>query len=204
MQIKEELVDNKIYLFRGESRNSAQSNYHHKNRMPFKSRYYSYEIYDGIYAFGDVVCYELLDDSRLLDYDDSVEQFCEDYDLIDYESQYAQRAYGVSSLSRLKEYGGSIKVDYHDLYHIRQLIATEFLETKMANRYDGIVWYEWDDEPEYQVQIWNNNIVRKLTYPQAKRLIARMIELHPEIADDLKYISTGDDFDFDAKFILKK
>jgi len=41
--------------------------------MPFTSRYYSYEIFDGIYAFGDVVCYELLDDSKLFDYNDSTE-----------------------------------------------------------------------------------------------------------------------------------
>lgn len=201
--IKEEVVDNKTYLFRGESRRDFQKNYHHRNKMPFTSRYYAFEIYEDIYMFGDVVCYELLDDKKLFDYDDSVEQFCEDYDLIDYESQYTKKAYGVSSLSELKEYGGDKTVDYHDLYHVRQLIATEYLETHLKNKYDGIIWYEWDDTPEQQVQIWNNDIVRKLTHAQAKKLIARMVELNPERADDLIYDNPEDSFTWDSKFTLK-
>lgn len=172
--------------------------------MPFTSRYYSYEIFDGIYAFGDVVCYELLDDSKLFDYNDSTEQFCEDYDLIDFQSQYAKKAYGISSLSELEEYGGSKKCDYHDLYHIRQLICTEYLETEMKNQYDGIIWYEWDDNPELQVQIWNNDILRKLTYGQAKKLIARIIEQSPDRAEELRYMSSGDEFDYDSNFTLKR
>ena len=169
------MLDNKQYLFRGESNDSFQSNYSKKFKTNLKSRYYAWEPFDGIYTFGDVVIYELLDDSNLFDYDDSVEQFIEDNNLEDFDSIWLYKIYGIKNLSDSKVED----FDYHDLYHARQLVATEYLENNST--YDGIIWYEWNDTPEAQVQIWNNKILRRLKYKEAKEVNDKLHDINAEV-----------------------
>lgn len=172
-RLNEERIDGKQYLFRGESRN----NYRNKAKTELNSRYFAYEVFEGIGVWGRVAVYELLDDSNILDYDDSVEEFVEEYNLLDVKSPLLKKLYGVESLSELDD-----GRDYHDIYHARQIIATEYLE-KQTN-YDGCVWYEWSDTPEYQVQIWNMNIVRRLPYKEAKEVINKLAETAPDRYSD--------------------
>ena len=182
--LNEAVVNDKTYIFRGESNNNYQSNYSKKNRLPFESRFFAYDIFSEIVLFGDVVVYELLDDSKLWYYDDSVEEFIKDYDLENYEFPELYKVYKIHSLSELTEYGGDIKFDYHDLYHARQLCTISFLEQNYKNKYDGIVWYESWDEPETQLMIWNMNIVRKLRYAEAKQVMSDLKDLFENEYDD--------------------
>ena len=181
--LDEEYVGGKLYIFRGESKNDFQSNYHYRNKFPFTSRYYSYELYDDIYAFGNVVAFEVLDESRLFQYEDSSEEFCNEYDLLDYESKYLKEAYGIDKLSDMSSLGGDVDLDYHDEYHSYQLIATEYLETNMKNKYAGIVWYESNDTPEYQLQIWDSSILRKLKPSEFKNWIREFVKEYPSSKD---------------------
>ena len=190
--LKEVMLDDKQYLFRGESNNSFQSNYSKKFKTNLKSRYYAWEPFDGIYTFGDVVIYELLDDSNLFDYDDSVEQFIEDNNLEDFDSVWLYKIYGVNNLSdpKVEDF------DYHDLYHARQLVATDYLENNST--YDGIIWYEWGDTPESQVQIWNNKILRKLKYKEAKEVNDKLYDINSEV------YSKSDAGFWDKKYTIHK
>lgn len=169
-KLLEEYVDGKTYLFRGESRN----NYHNRAKTGLNSRYYAYEIFDLISAWGDVVIYELLPSANIFEWGESVEDFIEEYNLQDIKSPILKKLYGVDSISEIEE-GRS----YHDLYHSWQIIATIYLETQTD--YDGIVWYEWSDTPEYQVQIWNNSKVRRLPYGEAKKLVDKLAEMNPDM-----------------------
>ena len=168
-KLNEEYIDNKIYLFRGESR----SNYHNRAKTELNSRYYAYEVFDLIGVWGNVSIYELLDSSKIFEYEDSVEAFVEEYNLLDFKSNLLKKLYGVESLSELEE-----SRSYHDIYHARQIIATIYLETQTD--YDGILWYEASDTPEYQYQIWNNNTVRKLPYKEAKEVVNKLADMYGE------------------------
>ena len=192
--IRAESLNNKNYLFRGVSNNKYQSNYSRKANLRFKSRYYANELFDNIMLFGNVAVYELLPTARIWDYDDSVEQFIEDYSLENYEVPELYQVYKIRTLTELQEYGGDKKFDYHDLYHSRQLVAMAYLEDNMAGQYDGILWYEWNDEPNYQPMIWNNSVVRRLSYQEAKEVLLGIEQLQRDlgIEDSIYY---KDDFD---------
>ena len=172
--LKEERLNGKEYIFRGVSRpeSTDQSNYSRKFKTDLSSRYYSYEIFEGIYTFGDVQVFELLDDSNIWHYEDSVEEFISEYDLEDYESKWLYSIYKIHTLAEAEGF------DYHDLYHSQQLVATEYLETH--TNYDGIEWYEAMDTPEIQLQIWNNKIVKKLTTSQARKVIEQLAAEYPD------------------------
>ena len=190
-QLIEELLDGKTYLFRGVSNNKYQSNYSNKAKTDLKSRFYAWEIFDGIYAFGNVQVFELLKDDNILNLDESipVEDFIEEYNLENYKSVWLKKLYGVDCLADITDF------DYHDLYHARQLVATDYLETNTS--YDGVCWYEPNDTPEEQVQIWNSNIVRKLPYKEAKQVISKLAEANPDQYDN------GSDF-WSTKYTLSK
>lgn len=190
-KLVEEFLNGKTYLFRGVSNNKYQSNYSNKVKTDLKSRFYAWEIFDGIYTFGDVQVFELLKDDNILNIDESipVEEFIEEYNLENYKSTWLKKIYGVDSLSEITDF------DYHDLYHARQLVATEYLET--ATSYDGVCWYEPNDTPEEQVQIWNNSIVRKLPYEEAKQVVEKLAEINPDQYDN------GSDL-WTTKYILSK
>ena len=168
--LKEEIIDNKTYLFRGESK----SNYHNRAKTTLNSRYYAFEAFDTIGIWGKVVIYELLNNANILEYEESVEDFVNEYDLTSVKSTLLKKLYGVNSLGELTD-----DRSYHDVYHARQIIATEYLETKTD--YDGCIWYEWSDTPEYQIQIWNNSVVRKLPYKEAREVIDKLGEMYPDI-----------------------
>lgn len=168
--LKEEIIDNKTYLFRGESK----SNYHNRAKTTLNSRYYAFEAFDTIGIWGKVVIYELLNNANILEYEESVEDFVNEYDLTSVKSTLLKKLYGVNSLDELTD-----DRSYHDIYHARQIIATEYLETKTD--YDGCIWYEWSDTPEYQIQIWNNSVVRKLPYKEAREVIDKLGEMYPDI-----------------------
>ena len=192
IQMNEEYVDGTTYLFRGESNNKYQSNYSKKVKLPFKSRFFSYEVFDDIFMFGNVVVYELLNDNRIWDYGDSVEEFIEEFNLVDYEFPELYKVYKIHSLSELQEYGGTVKCDYHDLYHARQLCAIAYLENNYSNKYDGIEFYESSDSPEVQLIIWNLNIVRRLSYSEAKQIIAKLRDHWENELDDYDSIYSLD------------
>lgn len=187
--LKEEIIDNKTYLFRGESK----SNYHNRAKTTLNSRYYAFEAFDMIGIWGKVVIYELSNNANILEYEESVEDFVNEYDLTSVKSTLLKKLYGVNSLDELAE-----DRSYHDVYHARQIIATEYLETKTD--YDGCIWYEWSDTPEYQIQIWNNSVVRKLSYKEARKVIDKLGEMYPEIyaKEDIE------DFWSERYFELKK
>ena len=194
--IRAEIIDDKTYLFRGVSNNKYQSNYSRKANLRFKSRYYAYELFSDIVLFGNVAVYELLPTARIWDYDDSVEQFIEDYSLENYEVPELFQVYKVHTLSELAEYGGDKECDYHDLYHARQIVAMAYLEDEMSSQYDGILWYEWADEPNYQPMIWNNSVVRRLSYREAKEILLSLEQLHTDMGiEDSEYFK-----DFDGKY----
>lgn len=172
-KLNEEYVDGKTYLFRGESKD----NYHNRARTGLNSRYYAYEVFDLIGVWGKVAIYELLDDSNILNYDECVEDFVNEYNLLDMRSDILKKLYGVYSLNELEE-----DRSYHDIYHARQIIATIYLETQTD--YDGCIWYEWSDTPEYQVQIWNNDIIRRVPYKEAKYVIAELAKQSPDLYGD--------------------
>lgn len=172
--IRADALNNKTYLYRGVSNNKYQSNYSRKRKLRFKSRYYAYELFDDIPLYGNIAVYELSPSARIWDYDDSVEEFITDNDLVNYEVPELYQVYKIHALSELQEYGGDKKFDYHDLYHSRQIVAMAYLEDNMANQYDGIIWYEWADEPNYQPMIWNNSVVRRLSYKEAKEVLLAM------------------------------
>lgn len=196
----EQDLDGKVYLFRGESNNDVQSNYSYKHKTRFTSRFYSYEIYDGIYLFGNVVVYELLPKARLWDYDDEVESFISEYHLEDYPVPELKEIYGIDTLSECSEYGGTVNFDYHDLYHSRQIVAIAYLEDNMSNQYDGIIWYEYMDNPEYSLMIWNNDVVRRLSSIEAKEVVEELEKRYPDSLyakdpewDSYKYNLADDD-----------
>lgn len=208
-QLNEEYIEGKTYLFRGESDNRDQSNYSRKANLRFNSRFFSYEIYDGIYMFGNVAVYELLPSARIWQYEEEIEDFINEYDLADYEVPELSKAYRSSTepmtkLSDCTEYGGDIELDYHDLYHAQQIVAMAYLEDEMSGQYDGIVWYQSSDTPEYQLMIWNKNAVRKLSYKEAKAVCKYMEEKYPDSA----YAKDPDwaeiDSDLAYNYILKK
>lgn len=190
--LTEEKLNGKTYLFRGESNDKYQSNYSHKFKTTLNSRYYAFEPFDGIYQFGYVVIYELLNSSNILDYDDSVEEFVDEYDLHDYKSVWLQKIYNVSTLEECKDF------DYHDWYHAYQIVATEYLESQ--TNYDGIIWYESNDTPESQIQIWNKSIVKRLSPKKAKEVLAKLAELYP---DYYKVSDYAGDF-WERKYNLKE
>lgn len=192
--IKAETLNDKTYLFRGVSNNKYQSNYSRKANLRFKSRYYAYELFDGIQGFGNIAVYELLPSAQLWDYEEGVMQFIEDYDLTHYEVPELYQVYKIHTLSELDEFGGDKKFDYHDSYHAWQIVAMAYLEDNMTNQYDGIVWYEWADEPNYQPMIWNNSVVRRLSYQEAKDVLRAMEQVHHDlgIEDSIYY---KDEFD---------
>ena len=181
--ISEEFINNKTYIFRGVStKNSGTSNYSKKFKTDLNSRFYSWEIFDGQYLFGDIQVFELLDDTNILNLGTSipVEEFIEEYNLNDYESAWLYKIYGIKTLnesSKLK--------DYHDLYHAQQLVATDYLENNTD--YDGVCWYEPNDTPEEQIQIWNNNIIRRLSYKEAKQVIEQLKNTNPDMYDNSDY-----------------
>ena len=170
--ITEEIIQGKQYLFRGESNNSYQRNYSKKNKLRFNSRFFGYELFDGIYKFGNVVMYELLPNSRIWDYDVTTQEFVEEFDLQDYKVDELYKIYKIHSLSELYECGGSIHFDLHDSYHAFQLVCIAFLEDNYKNQYDGIIWYEPFDTPETQYMIWNDKAIRKVPYKEAKYLLS--------------------------------
>lgn len=88
-------------------------------------------MFEDIVLFGNVSVYELLDNSKLWDYDGIIEEF----DLINYKFPELYKVYKIHSLSELTEYGGTIKFNYHDLYHSRQLCVISYLEKNYANEY---------------------------------------------------------------------
>ena len=195
--IKAEKLNNKTYLFRGVSNNKYQSNYSRKNNLRFTSRYYAYELYDGIQLFGNIAVYELSPSARLWDYEDGVMQFIEDYDLAHYEVPELYQVYKIHTLSELDEFGGDKEFDYHDSYHAWQIVATAYLEDNMSNQYDGIVWYEWADEPNYQPMIWNNSVVKRLSYQEAKEVLLAIEQLHHDLGlEDSPYYKD----EFDGKY----
>lgn len=195
--IKAETLNDKIYLFRGVSSNKYQSNYSRKSNLRFKSRYYAYELFEGIQGFGNIAVYELEPSAKLWHYEDSVEEFIDEYNLATYEVPELYQVYKINSLSELQEYDGDKKFDYHDLYHARQIVAMAYLEDNMANQYDGIIWYEWADEPNYQPMIWNNSVVRRLSYQEAKEVLLAMEQLHHDLGiEDSMYYKD----EFDGKY----
>lgn len=183
--ITEEQLNNKTYLFRGESNNNYQSNYSKKFKLPFTSRFFAYEVYDDIILFGNVVVYELLSNANIWEYDDDVETFIEEFNLEDYTFPELYKVYKIHSLSELTEYGGIVKFDYHDLYHARQLCAISFLEQNYKNSYDGISWYESNDTPENQLMIWNLDAVKRLSYKEAKDVITALRDFLENELDDI-------------------
>lgn len=192
--IRADVLNNKTYLYRGVSNNRYQSNYSRKFNLRFKSRYYAYELFEGIQGFGNIAVYELEPSAKLWNYEDSVEEFIDEYNLATYEVPELYQVYKIKSLSELQEYNGDKKFDYHDLYHARQIVAMAYLEDNMATQYDGIIWYEWADEPNYQPMIWNNSIVRRLSYQEAKNVLLAMEQLQRDIGieDSIYY---KDEFD---------
>ena len=195
--IKAETLNDKTYLFRGVSSNKYQSNYSRKANLRFKSRYYAYELFEGIQGFGNIAVYELDPSAKLWHYEDSVEEFIDEYNLATYEVPELYQVYKINSLSELQDYDGDKKFDYHDLYHARQIVAMAYLEDNMANQYDGIVWYEWADEPNYQPMIWNNSVVRRLSYQEAKEILLAMEQLHRDLGiEDSVYYKD----EFDGKY----
>lgn len=160
----------KMYIFRGVS----DANYSQQNEVALKSRFFSYEISEYLSKFGNIQVYEVLDSSKIFDYDDSVYEFCEEYDLMDVRSRILRQLYGVDTL---RETDG---MSLHDEYHSYQIVATEYLESHTA--YSGIIWYEWVDDLEYQIQIWDMSILRKLSRAQAEKLISRLAEAYPDSA----------------------
>ena len=142
--------------------------------------------------FGNVVVYELLDDSHIWNYDDCVEEFVEEYDLIDYEFPELYKVYKIHSLSELTEYGGTKRFDYHDLYHARQLCAISYLENNYIDKYDGILFYESLDDPNEQLVIWNTNIVKRLSYQEAKHIINKIKSRYEDEFDDYDSIYSLD------------
>ena len=203
LKINEEYVDSKTYLFRGESNNSYQSNYSNKVKLPFKSRFFSYEVFDDIFMFGDVVVYELLNNSRIWDYGEGVEDFIEEFSLVDYEFPELYKVYKIHSLSELQEYGGTVRCDYHNLYHAQQLCAIGYLENNYSNEYDGIEFYEPQDNPETQLVIWNMNIVRRLSYSEAKQIITKLKDYWENELGDYDSIYSND-WDNKPKFYLHR
>lgn len=200
--LKEETINNKEYLFRGESNNVFQRNYSKKKKLRFNSRYYAYEIFDNIWMFGGVSVYELSPNAKIWEYDDEVESFIEEFGLEDYEVPELFKVYKIHTLSELEEYGGNKSFDYHDLYHARQLVSIAYLEDNYSNKYDGIKWYESYDTPEDQIMIWNNSVIKKVPYKEAKDLLAQF----SKELDDLGITGTmyqNDDFG-DPKYILHK
>lgn len=198
----EELINDKEYLFRGESNNSTQKNYSKKKNLRFKSRFYAYEIFDNIFIFGYVSMFELLPSAKLWDYGDGVEQFIEDFNLESYNVPELFKVYKIHSLSELDEYGGNINFDYHDLYHARQLVAIAYLEDNYKGKYDGIIWYESYDTPETQAMIWNEDVVKKVPYKEARVILNQFEqELNDNGVTDTMYHK--DDFG-DRKYILKR
>lgn len=173
-RLNEEQVFGKTFLFRGESKN----NYHNKANTGQNSRYFAYEIYDGIYSFGSVAIYELLDSSNIFEYEESVLDFVEEFDLLDRKCPILKKLYGINTLRDLD----TEAKDYHDVYHSRQIVATDYLEND--TNYDGIIWYEEWDTPEYQLQIWNPNILRKVPYKEAKEIIAELKNINPDMYDN--------------------
>lgn len=192
--IKADTIGDKTYLYRGVSNNKYQSNYSQKHHTRFTSRFYAYELFDGIQLFGNVAVYELNPSARIFDYEDCVEQFVEDYDLQEFEFPELFEIYKIHSLSELKEYGGDVTVDYHDLYHARQLVAIAYCEDNLSDQYDGILWYDSIDTPEYQTMIWNSGVVRRLSYQEAKSVLLQMEQIQKDmgITDTLYH---KDEFD---------
>lgn len=207
--LNEENIKGKTYLFRGESDNRDQSNYSRKAKLRFNSRFFAYEIYDGICLFGNVAVYELLPSAKIWYYGEEIGDFIEEYDLADYEVPELSLAYRdatepMTKLSDCTEYGGDIELNYHDLYHAQQIVAMAYLEDAMAGQYDGIEWYQSSDTPEYQLMIWNKNAVRKLSYKEAKQVVEYFAELYPDsaYAKDPDWAELDSDFAYD--YILKK
>ena len=165
--LTEAYIDNTLYLFRGVS----DANYSQQNEVDLKSRFFSYELSEYLSYYGDIVVYKVLDDSKILDYDDSVYEFCEEYDLMDTESDILYQLYGIHTL---RETEG---MDLHDEFHSYQIIATEYLERHTD--YSGVVWYEWVDDLNYQIQIWDMSILKKLSTKQAISIIKELAELYP-------------------------
>ena len=198
IKLAEEVIDNKQYLFRGESNNGFQKNYSKKKNLRFKSKFYAYEIFDSIWMFGRVSVYELSPSAKIWEYGQDVETFIEEFELEDYDIPELFKVYKIHTLSEIDEYGGDVKFDYHDLYHARQLVAIAYLENNYSNKYDGINWYESYDTPEEQIMIWNDSVVRKVPYKEAKELLARYAKwledngvndtmYHPDEFGDPKY-----------------
>ena len=192
--IRADVLNNKTYLYRGVSNNKYQSNYSKKHPTQFTSRFYAYELFDNIMLFGNIAVYELSPSARIFDYGDSAEEFISDYDLAMVDIPELFDIYKIHSLSELEEYGGTIKFDYHDLYHARQLACISYCENNLSNQYDGITWYECCDTPEDQVMIWNNSVVRRLSYHEAKDVLLAMEQLQRDIGieDSIYY---KDEFD---------
>ena len=136
LHIREEFLNGVDYLFRGESNNNYQQNYSKKVKLPFTSRFYAYEIFEGIPLFGNVAVYELSNSANMWNYDDSVESFIEEFDLLSYAVPELYKVYKITTLSELKEYGGTITFDYHDFYHAHQLVAIAYLENNYKTKYD--------------------------------------------------------------------
>ena len=157
IKIEEEVIDDKQYLFRGESNNDSQKNYSKKKKLRFKSRFYAYEIFDNIWMFGRVSVYELSPSAKIWEYGQDVETFIEEFELEEYEVPELFKVYKIHTLSEIDEYRGDVEFDYHDLYHARQLVTIAYLEDNYSNKYDGINWYESYDTPEEQIMIWNDN-----------------------------------------------
>lgn len=99
--IKAETLNDKTYLFRGVSNNKYQSNYSRKANLRFKSRYYAYELFENIMLFGNIAVYELSPSAKLWHYEDSVEEFINEYNLATYEVPELYQVYKINSLSEL-------------------------------------------------------------------------------------------------------
>jgi hypothetical protein len=63
--------------------------------------------------------------------------------------------------------------------------------------------YEWADEPNYQPMIWNNSVVRRLSYQEAKDVLLAMEQLHHDlgIEDSIYY---KDEFDGKYQYNIAK
>jgi len=170
LSLHEEEAFGKTYLFRGESRN----NYHNMNKLDQASRFFAYELFDGIQDFGAVAVYELLDSSKILNYNDDIDSFIEEYSLRDEPSAILKKLYKVNTIAEMEDKAPAYADDEYttNLFHAKQLVATTYLENN--SNYDGIVWYEPYDEPQIQIQIWNFNILRRLSYKEAKALFAEL------------------------------
>lgn len=182
-KIVEEFLDNKVYIFRAvATKNSESINYSQRVKTDLKSRFYSWEIFQHQFMFGDIQVFELLKQDNILNLDSSepVAEFLEEYDLEDYKSIWLKKIYGIDSLQEADK----LK-DYHDLYHAQQIVATDYLENH--TNYDGVCWYEPWDEPEEQIQIWNNSIIRRLPYREAKQVIEKLKVLNPDVYDNSDY-----------------